>query len=109
VTGDDWSRLGRDLRTVRSGQYATGHFPYDPHLVGLLARLDIVSLLCLPDPRDIAVSAVGYVTSMPGHDLHRRFTEQYSSFDERVMATITGFEADEYCSGAEDIAPHIAR
>jgi Sulfotransferase domain len=109
VTGDDWSCLGRDLRTVRGGQYATGHFPHDPHLVDLLARLDFASLLCLRDPRDIAVSAVGYVTSMPGHELHRRFTEQYSSFDERLMAIITGFEANEHGRGQEDIGTRVGR
>ena len=104
-----WEQLARDLRTVNRGQYATGHFPHDPALSGLLAQLEFASLLCLRDPRDIAVSAVNYVVAMPSHDLHRRFTTAYATFDERLMATILGFPASELGRGQEDIGARIGR
>src|SRR4029079_12113937 len=56
-------------------------------------------LLILRDPRDVVVSAQHYVTKMTAHDLHRRFTEQYRTADERIAATIAGFPADEYGRG----------
>ena len=59
VDRDGWEQLAGDLGTVRNGQYATGHFPHDPRLVAMLGELEFASLVCLRDPRDIAVSAVG--------------------------------------------------
>src|SRR5690349_9543397 len=105
----DWAQLERDLRTVNRGQYATGHFPHDRELVELLGRLEFASLVCLRDPRDIAVSAVNYVVAMDSHDLHRRYTHAYSTFDEQLMATILGFEANGYGRGQPDIGRRVGR
>lgn len=109
VSRRGWDALDRSLRTVRSGQYATGHFPWEPELADMLARRDFASLVCIRDPRDIVVSAVGYVTTMPDHELHRRFTEEYSTFDERLMATITGFAPDALGRGQDDIGARVGR
>jgi hypothetical protein len=105
----DWSQLERELRTVNRGQYATGHFPHDPALVELLGRLEFSTLVCLRDPRDIAVSAVNYVMAMDSHDLHRRYAQVYSTFDERLMATIVGFDANGYGRGQPDIGSRVGR
>ena len=109
IEHEGWARLASDLRTVRNGQYATGHFPYDSRLVTMLSELEFASLVCLRDPRDIAVSAIGYVMTMPDHDLHRRFTEGYGTFDDRLLATIVGFDEDELGRGQEDIGTRIGR
>jgi hypothetical protein len=109
VDRDGWEQLAGDLGTVRNGQYATGHFPHDPRLVGMLGELEFASLVCLRDPRDIAVSAVGYVMAMQDHDLHRRFTVGYRTFGDRLLATIAGFQADELGRGQEDIGTRIGR
>ena len=105
----DLDRLGRVLRGVNRGQFMTGHFPYVPGLEGLLTDLGYASALMLRDPRDVVVSARHYVVQMPGHDLHRRFTEQYRSDDERLMAMITGFGADELGRGQQSIGDRLAR
>ena len=47
--------------------------------------------------------------AMPDHDLHRRFTVGYRTFDERLIATIAGFQADELGRGQEDIGTRIGR
>jgi hypothetical protein len=107
--GADWPALERALGHVNRGQYATGHFPHDPDLVALLDRLEYASLFCLRDPRDIVVSQVNYVTGLAGHDLHRRYTQALHSFDERLMASITGFAADEYGRGLEPIGTRVER
>ena len=105
----DWARLRKALEGVNKGQYATGHFPYAAGLPELLDELGYRSLLMLRDPRDVVVSAHHYVAKMESHDLHRRFTEAYRTPDERMMATITGFTADEYGRGQESIGARLER
>jgi hypothetical protein len=106
----DWKGLRSALRSVRCGQYATGHFPHDPTLNDLLAELEFATVMVLRDPRDVAVSAVHYALDMHNHDLHRRFATAYSSFDERLLAVIEGFEADaELGRGQEAIGVRLAR
>jgi sulfotransferase family protein len=105
----DWARLRRTLERVNKGQYATGHFPYVPGLPELLDELGYRSLVMIRDPRDVVVSAQHYVQEMSGHDLHRRFSERYTTADERIAATITGFDADEYGRGQASIGDRLER
>jgi hypothetical protein len=105
----DWARLRRTLESVNKGQYATGHFPYVSGLPELLDELGYRSLLMIRDPRDVVVSAQHYVQEMPGHDLHRRFSERYTTADERISATITGFDADQYGRGQASIGERLER
>jgi len=105
----DWGGLRRTLGRVNRGQFMTAHFPYVEGLAQELDRLGYRSLLILRDPRDVVVSAQHYVTKMTAHDLHRRFTEQYRTADERIAATIAGFPADEYGRGQDSIAERLER
>jgi len=105
----DWQGLRRTLGRVNRGQFMTAHFPYVEGLALELDRLGYRSLLILRDPRDVVVSAQHYVTKMTAHDLHRRFTEQYRTADERIAATIAGFPADEYGRGQDSIAERLER
>jgi hypothetical protein len=105
----DWQALRRTLGRVNRGQFMTAHFPYVEGLAQELDRLGYRSLLILRDPRDVVVSAQHYVTKMTAHDLHRRFTEQYRTADERIAATIAGFPADEYGRGQDSIAERLER
>ena len=105
----DWAGLRRTLESVNRGQYATGHFPHVAGLEELLDDLGYRTLLMIRDPRDIVVSAQYYVTTMAGHELHRRFAERYTDADERIAATITGFPADEYGRGQGSIGERLAR
>lgn len=105
----DWARLRRTLETVNRGQFATGHFPHAAGLQELLDDLGYRTLLMIRDPRDVVVSAQYYVTTMAGHELHRRFAERYADEDERLTATIAGFPADEYGRGQESIGERLSR
>jgi len=105
----DWDRLRRTLRRVNRGQFMTAHFPYVEGLDGELDKLGYRTLLILRDPRDIVVSAQHYITKMSSHDLHRRFTEQYRTDDERITATIEGFTANEYGRGQDSIGERLER
>jgi sulfotransferase 6B1 len=105
----DWDRLRRTLGSVNRGQFMTAHFPYVEGLGEELGALGYRSLLILRDPRDVVVSAQHYVSTMTSHDLHRRFTEQYRTADERIAATIQGFPADEYGRGQDSIGERLGR
>jgi sulfotransferase 6B1 len=105
----DWPRLRRTLESVNRGQYATGHFPHAAGLEELLDELGYRTLLMIRDPRDVAVSAQYYVTTMAGHDLHRRFAERYADEEERLAATITGFAADDDGRGQDSLGERLSR
>jgi hypothetical protein len=105
----DWDALRRTLRGVRNGQFMTAHFPYVEGLERELDDLGYRSLLILRDPRDVVVSAQHYVAKMESHDLHRRFTEQFRTADERIRATIEGFPADELGRGQDSIGERLGR
>jgi hypothetical protein len=105
----DWDRLRRTLGSVNRGQFMTAHFPYVEGLGEELDALGYRSLLILRDPRDVVVSAQHYVAKMASHDLHRRFTEQYRTEEERIAATIQGFPADEYGRGQDSIGERLSR
>jgi hypothetical protein len=105
----DWEGLRRTLGRVNRGQFMTAHFPYVDGLAQELDRLGYRSILILRDPRDVVISAQHYVTKMTAHDLHRRFTEQYRTADERIAAIIAGFPANEYGRGQDSIAERLER
>jgi hypothetical protein len=102
-----WAALRKRLDSSRNGQFVTGHFPAVEGLSGLLDELGYASLLMLRDPRDVLVSGAHYVGDMESHDLHRRFTEQYRTLDERIMAEITGFAANEYGRGQASLGERL--
>jgi sulfotransferase 6B1 len=102
-----WDALRRRLEGSRNGQFVTGHFPAVEGLPSLLTDLRYSSLLMLRDPRDVLVSGAHYAGDLPSHDLHRRFTEQYPTLDERIMAEITGFAADEYGRGQASLGDRL--
>ena len=107
--GMDMRALRRALRSVNGGQFMTGHFPHTPGLCRELDDLGYASVVIMRDPRDILVSSQFYVQRMRDHDLHRRFTESLETTDDRLMALITGFSADEYGRGQASIGDRLER
>ena len=82
------------ISACRDGQYFSGHFPYHTAIERTLGQHEVVPLVIIRDPRDVAVSYVNYVSSEPRHYHHRLYTEKYTNFDDRLMATLAGFSAD---------------
>jgi hypothetical protein len=105
----DWGSLRRVLRRVNRGQYMTGHFPAVPGLNELLEETGYAVLVMIRDPRDIAVSSVHYARELGSHDLHRRYTEALRTDEERLMASIVGFPADDLGRGLEPIGVRLER
>jgi len=89
----DITRLRRWLDRCPNGMFVTTHAGYQPELVELWRDLEFRHVLLLRDPRDIVVSFTHYVTSSPWLKRHAYYSEALSTLDERLMATIRGYDA----------------
>ena len=88
----DHGAVSRMLDRCNDGQYMTAHFPHSDSLVSLFAKTGASPLVIVRDPRDVAVSYVHYVCSEPRHFHHHYFTTQFDTFEDRLTATLQGFE-----------------
>lgn len=80
-----------DLKRFLPGDIGYGHLHAFAQAVEILAEPPFTTYFILRDPRDVAVSHVHYVTEMePRHAHHRLFAYEFSTFEERLAATITG-------------------
>lgn len=101
----DLGRLRRMLESARPGQYVRAHFPPIPALLTLLEELDYRTVFVYRDPRDVAVSFAFYVTDLKRHHLHQRYTNEFKTDAERILASITGFPRD---SAGNGLVPLLA-
>ncbi len=104
-----WDRVERALGSLRYGQYMTAHFAPLPELVALLEKLDYRTLVMLRDPRDVAVSSSFYLAHLQRHFLHDRFTTEFSTTDERLMAVIVGFSGKAEGRGLPSVGDRLQR
>ncbi len=105
----DWERLERSLKAVNKGQFMTSHFAALPELLALLDSLDFKIIATLRDPRDVAVSSAFYITGLKRHFLHDRFHTEFTTPEQRLMATITGFPPRDGFRGLGSIASRVRR
>lgn len=78
------------LRSMKNGQFASWHAPYSDDLAGLVAQLNLKTLLMLRDPRDVVVSHARFLATADAHFLYPRY--QVLSESDQLMASITGLE-----------------
>lgn len=105
----DWLAVKHALRSIRGGQYFTGHFPAERQLLAILAELDITPIFIIRDPRDIVVSAVHYIVSHPHHPLRPRYLRECPSMEDKIMATIEGRPPLRTERGWRSIGQELAR
>ena len=80
-----------DLRRLLPGDIAYGHLHASPETVDMLCSSGFASYLIMRDPRDVVISHVHYVTEMePNHAHHRYYTQELSSFEQRLRTSILG-------------------
>jgi hypothetical protein len=89
----DVERLRRWLDRCPNGMFVTTHAGYQAELAELWGDLEFRHILLLRDPRDIVVSFTHYVTNSPWLKRHAYYSETLSTLDERLMATIRGYNA----------------
>jgi sulfotransferase 6B1 len=89
------TELERNLKRLQPGDIGFGHLHALPELSAILGGKGYATYFILRDPRDVVVSHVYYVTEMePDHFHHRYYTEQLSTFDERVRTSILGLPGE---------------
>lgn len=85
------SEILADFKRLLPGDIAYGHVHAIPGVIEFIANNPFAFFFILRDPRDVVVSHVHYVTDMePNHIHHQYYTEELSSFDERLSASIQG-------------------
>lgn len=107
-TAEEVTRLASRVVKTASGQYLTAHLPFDPGLSGQLVAGGVRVLHIMRDPRDIAVSRVHYVLSLPRHPLHDRLA-RIGTFDEVLLASIDGLPPVGDSPGLPPLGVAVAR
>lgn len=93
VTSVDGGRLRKYLNACPLGMFVTAHVSFNPVVQDVSTELGFKRLLLLRDPRDIAVSfALSPLKRNSWHHHHAQYTKVLTTDEERIMATIRGFE-----------------
>jgi hypothetical protein len=92
----DVDALARRLRKVGKGQVVTAHFAYIKEFCELLDELNYRTIFVVRDPRDVLISDLNYVKTLPRHFLHRTLMEKFSTDAERLEAMIRGIDRPPY-------------
>ncbi len=83
----------KNLNRLRPGDIGYCYLKADEPYLTELTRPGRASLFIYRDPRDMIVSHVFYATDMhPGHSMHKYYTEQLGSMEERINAAIVGVQ-----------------
>lgn len=104
VPGDPWipvdvdcphfmrqSELEAIYGVMRPGEYLrASHIMYSDAMRRLMERYGLAMVLMIRDPRDVVVSQVHYTMKAVGNPLHAYYTQTLGSFEDRVVASITG-------------------
>lgn len=93
------SNLDKVLRTMRRGQYVTGHLYWRKDLVEWLLECGIRVVFIVRDPRDVAVSNAYYITHIDHNHRLSRYFQSLASDEERIMASIVGISGGELEDG----------
>lgn len=88
----DVERLKKCLERCPRGMFITAHAKFHPDFSELVKELRFRHILLLRDPRDIVVSHAFYMLRDGLHQYHGYYTNTLKSDDERLMASIRGFE-----------------
>lgn len=82
--------LDKAIGRLGTAQYMMGHIRCRPEVVALLAARGCRNLVCIRDPRDIALSWAMFLKSNTRHPLHARLMATYPDFDDLLQVVITG-------------------
>src|SRR5690348_2669362 len=95
VDGEDIRQAASRLSRLTGTEFATAHLPATSGIVEMEASSPASWLFVVRDPRDIAVSCAHYIVSLKSHHLRSQFLANFTTEDERILAVIQGFPADD--------------
>ncbi len=82
-----------NIRNMRPGDIAYGYVNAREPFLSTLSNPGRATVFVYRDPRDMIVSHVFYATQMhKGHGMHRYYTQELHSMEERIAAAIRGVE-----------------
>ena len=82
-----------NIHRMRPGDIGYGYVNAREPFISALTGPKRATIFVYRDPRDMVISHVFYATQMhPGHGMHRYYTEQLHSMEERINAAIQGVE-----------------
>jgi hypothetical protein len=80
-----------NLQSMKSGDIGYGYLRAKEPFVSILTQPGRATIFVYRDPRDMIISQIFYATQIhKGHWMHRYYTEQLSSMEQRINATIQG-------------------
>ncbi len=80
-----------EVNRLRPGDIGYGHLHALPEIIPVICREGVVPYFILRDPRDVVVSHVFYVTEKAANHVHHKYyTQELSTFDERLQVSIEG-------------------
>jgi len=93
-TGDkfefDPAKFTAQLRSIRHGQFASGHLPFSDGLDIALTESGFATVNLFRSPRDMLVSRYFYILGLRRHLLHDHLTENYPNKKSMIIALIEG-------------------
>jgi hypothetical protein len=82
-----------NIQHMLPGDIAYGYLFCEEPYISNLTHPERATIFIYRDPRDMVVSHVFYATQMhPGHWMHRYYTEELHTMEERINAAIRGVE-----------------
>jgi len=83
----------QNIQRMRPGDIGYGYLPAKEPFLSSLTGQGKATVFVYRDPRDVIVSHVFYAAQMhPGHGMHRYYTEELTSMEERINAAIQGVQ-----------------
>lgn len=83
----------RNIIRMQPGDIAYGYLSAQEPFLSALSRPERATIFVYRDPRDMIISHIFYATQMhPGHWMHRYYTEELDSMEERINAAIRGVD-----------------
>ena len=83
----------QNIQRMRPGDIGYGYLPAKEPFLSSLTGQCRATVFVYRDPRDVIVSHVFYATQMhPGHGMHRYYTQELTSMEERINAAIQGVQ-----------------
>ncbi|MCU7741459.1 sulfotransferase domain-containing protein [Priestia megaterium] len=81
----------KDVKTIKSGDVALGHLPYNTNLISDINQEGIKHIFISRDLRDVTVSYMYFIINQcPEHIIYQYFTEHLKTNEERLQALISG-------------------
>lgn len=86
----------RNIQHLKPGDFTYCYLKAVEPYLSALTQPHIAPIFVYRDPRDMIISHVFYATQMhPGHNMHRYYTEELKTMEERVHAAICGVDEED--------------